>query len=128
MASHNVHAEAKGATFRIGVLPRSEGKLLLAGPSNAGLEEAGRWTGYSLLNITYTLLSVTENFDSIVYGHALMMLDDDVSRRFYEAAVKLSVDEEKIAKSERRKRKSRAATADVQSVATRLRSAGDRYV
>ena len=82
MASHNVHAEPKGATFRIGLLPGSEGKVILAGPSNAGLDEVGGWTAYSLLNIAYSLATVANTIDGIVYGQVLVLLKEEVLRNF----------------------------------------------
>jgi hypothetical protein len=105
MASHNVHAEPRGATFRIGLLPNSQGKVILAGPSNAGLDEVGGWTAYSLLNITYSLTSVTNTIDSIVYGQILVMLKDEVLRNFRAAAAKLKMDDARVTKNKSRRRK-----------------------
>jgi hypothetical protein len=107
MASHNVHADPRGATFRIGLLPNRDGKAILAGPSNAGLDEVGGWTAYSLLNTTYSLTSVTNTLDSIVYGQILIMLKEEVVRNFWSAAAKLMADDASIVDRERQRRKKR---------------------
>jgi uncharacterized protein DUF5677 len=95
MASHNVHAEPKGIMFRIGVKGRD---LILSGPSNAGLEEAARLAGYSLLNITLCLLTVETTLDSLTYGQTLVLLEEDARQVFSAVAAKLEAEEERMAK------------------------------
>ncbi len=79
MASHNVHAEPKGAFHRLG-LP--EGGLLLAGPSDAGLADPGQNTALSLTKTTSTLLSLKCTLDIMVGLKIMLTLSDDVGKAF----------------------------------------------
>lgn len=97
LASYNVHATPKGATYRLGLLGSSK-DILLAGPSNAGLEEAGRFAAHSLLTITLCVLTIQPTLDSLVYGQMLVHLYDDTERRFLRAAAKLEADESRLSR------------------------------
>lgn len=66
LASNTVHAGAKGTYFSLGIVDDRD--VILAGASNAGLEEAGRLLALSLTQITMNLLMVHPNTDSIVWG------------------------------------------------------------
>jgi hypothetical protein len=95
LASYNVHATPKGINYRLGLLGSSN-EILLAGPSNAGLEEAGRFAAHSLLTITLCLLTIRTTLDSLVYGKMLLVLYDDVEGSFIRAAARLEADEARV--------------------------------
>lgn len=95
LASYNVHASAKGIYHRLGLLGSSD-QILLAGPSNAGLEEAGRFAAHALLTITLCLLTIRTTLDSLVYGKMLLSLYDDLERDFIRAAARLEADEARV--------------------------------
>ena len=63
MASYNVHASPKGVYFKLGALDGSP--TLLAGASNAGLEEPGQHAAVSLMEITLLLIDDSPIFDDI---------------------------------------------------------------
>ncbi|MGL4575368.1 MAG: DUF5677 domain-containing protein [Burkholderiaceae bacterium] len=67
-ASQNVHASAKGVMFRLGLDDQSQGKILLAGPSNAGLTEPGVLTVSSLVRTGKAVLHLVPSVDSLVLG------------------------------------------------------------
>lgn len=64
MASHNVHAGPRGATFQLGKRPGSD--VLLAGPSMYGLADPGHGTAISLYQCTVALLTLEPNVDRLV--------------------------------------------------------------
>jgi hypothetical protein len=98
LASYNVHATAKGANYRLGLIGSSE-NVLLAGPSNAGLEAAGRFAAHALLTITLCLLTIRTTLDSLVYGQMLLQLYEDTERLFLQAAARLEADESRLVQS-----------------------------
>ena len=57
LASHSVHANPKGAFYRLGLVDQT--KMLLAGPSSYGLADAGQNTAISLGQITSALVSLS---------------------------------------------------------------------
>ncbi len=81
MASHNVHANPKGASFRLGLSP-TEG-VLLAGPSNYGLTDPVQGVAYSVVQTTISLLNFRYNLDTIVYGKVLLKFADEVGAAFW---------------------------------------------
>lgn len=103
LASYNVHASAKGAAYRLGAMNYRD--VLVAGPSNAGLEEPGRFAPYSLLQVTLCLLTVETTLDSLVHGQMLITLSREAEVQFLRAARRLEREEA----HERRQRKSRSA-------------------
>ena len=82
LASNTVHAGPKGAYFRLGLLGND---VLLAGPSNVGLQEAARLTALSIAQITSCLLSLRMKVDSGVWTGVLI----DLSSRVEKEAVKV---------------------------------------
>ena len=94
LASNTVHAGPKGAVFRIGSLSTGR-EILLAGPSNAGLDEAGRLTALSLYQITACLLIVKPTVDSYVWSKVLMTLSDRVGGEFIRVQRRLEREEKK---------------------------------
>jgi hypothetical protein len=95
MASDNVHAGPKAAFSRLGILPR-EDNLLLAGPSNAGLEEAGRLTAMSLTHISSPLMAVAASADGIVWLRILFELSKEIEKEFLVCRAKLLDDHSRI--------------------------------
>lgn len=84
MASHNVHANPKGITFKLGW----EGtNLLLAGPSDRGLADPGHGTAISLAQVTTNLLLTEPNIDRLVLCRVMLNLSDRIGRRFLKIQV-----------------------------------------
>lgn len=99
LASNTVHAGPKGAYFRLGT---DEVDVLLAGPSNVGLQEAARLTALSIAQITSCLLSMRPNLDSGVWTGVLL----DLSNKVEEEAVRVM---RRIEREERQLRSDREA-------------------
>ncbi|MGN6304018.1 MAG: DUF5677 domain-containing protein [Mesorhizobium sp.] len=98
MASYNVHASPKALKFRLGSLGTSSG-VLLAGASNAGLEEPGQNAAISLTQITSLLFNSRWSFEKLSQLKTLMNLRDRTVGEFVKAGRKLKNDETKIVKS-----------------------------
>jgi hypothetical protein len=99
LASYNIHAAAKGSSYRLGAM--NDHSLLLAGPSNAGLEEPGRSAAYSLLLTTLSLLFIRPTLDTLVYGQVLIKLCEETRQNFEKARVKLARDEKRVRQEKR---------------------------
>ena len=84
MASDNVHANAHGAYFRLGLAPNTD-EVLLAGPSDAGLAVPGHSTAISLCQITLAMLMTKPDFDGVVIMQILEKLEDEIGEAFLEA-------------------------------------------
>ena len=93
VASTTVHAGPKGAFWRMGLLDGVSPEALLAGPSNAGLAEAGRLTAISLAHISMQLSLLHTVVDSVVWVRVLFQLSNDVGDAFIRVEDKLSSDE-----------------------------------
>jgi Family of unknown function (DUF5677) len=83
LASHNVHANPRGAFFKLGLLPDQE--MLLAGPSDLGLADPGHGTAISLSQITFTLLTTKPNIDRLVICNIVSKLEHEVGDAFIAA-------------------------------------------
>jgi hypothetical protein len=83
MASHNVHANAKGLFFRLGLMEDSD--ILLAGASNAGLTDPGHATAIALSQISAVLVSLAPTLDTTLSAKILLQLADEVGDAFAEA-------------------------------------------
>ncbi len=94
LASNTVHAGPKGAVFRVGSI-RTEREVLLAGASNAGLDEAGRLTALSLCQMTACLLMVEPTVDSYVWLKVLLTLSERVEGEFIKVQRRLEREEKK---------------------------------
>ena len=81
MASSNIHPNAHGIYFRLGLSKESD-NVLLAGPSNFGVTDPGHLTAVSLLNITVSLLMLEPTIDDFVHSAILQHLADEVSESF----------------------------------------------
>lgn len=80
MASHNVHANPKGLTCRLGLSNNS--RLLLAGPSNYGLTDPAHGVSISILQATTPLLHSKPTIDSVVIGTVMHKYVDDIGKAF----------------------------------------------
>jgi len=84
MASDNVHANSHGAYFKLG-LHLIEEKVLLAGPSNAGLADPGHSTAISLNLVTLDLLNTRLSFDALVAMKMFTVFVDEIGESFLKA-------------------------------------------
>ena len=75
IASSNIHANPKGALYRLG-LENQEG-VLLAGPSDFGLSWAGKESARSLSQITLNLLLHEEDLDNLILAKSISMFAND---------------------------------------------------
>jgi hypothetical protein len=89
LASHNVHANPRGAFFKLGLLPDQQ--MLLAGPSDLVLADPGHGTAISLSQITLTLLAMKPNIDRLVICQILSRLEHEVGEAFIAAHQSLEV-------------------------------------
>jgi hypothetical protein len=83
LASHNVHANPKGLSVKLGLGP-DVGKVLLAGPSNTGLADPAQGAAVSLLQTTSALLCTRPNLDGIVVMKMLVRLEREIAKIFVE--------------------------------------------
>lgn len=95
MASDNVHAGPRGVFSGLARLSHEQ-DILHSGPSNAGLEEAGRLTAYSLGQIAVTLLKIEPTIDATVWGRVLIQMSGEVEAAFIEAKERLERDERRL--------------------------------
>jgi hypothetical protein len=91
LASHNVHAEPKGAFFRLGLINQSE--VLLAGPSNFGLADPGQNTALSLTFITSALVQLDPTVDAMVALKVALAISDELGQLFVEVQKQIERDE-----------------------------------
>lgn len=87
MASHNVHANPKGAFFKLGLI--GETNVLLAGRSNAGLADPGQLTTISLIQISSVLIQFHKTLDNIAAAKVMQKLGTEISRELITAHKKL---------------------------------------
>lgn len=80
MASHNVHANPKGLSFRLGLSENAN--ILLAGPSNYGLTDPAHGASISVLQATIPMLNSKPTIDSLVIGFVLQKFVDDIGQAF----------------------------------------------
>jgi hypothetical protein len=92
LASHNVHANPKGAFFKLGLFDEGQ-TALLAGPSNAGLEEPGQCAAMSLAQISATLLKLQPTIDNAIALKIIDQLMYEIPAAFGEAHERLLEDE-----------------------------------
>ncbi|WP_323810570.1 DUF5677 domain-containing protein [Sphingobium baderi] len=94
MASHNVHASAKGIAYRLGSLERRH--AVIAGASNVGFVEPGQNLALSLMHITMLLLTTSWTLDKIAQLMALNKLYDRIPRALGQSERAIARDEKKI--------------------------------
>jgi hypothetical protein len=90
LASHNVHANPKGITFKLGLFPNQE--LLLAGPSIIGLADPGHGIIRSLLRITSTLLITRPNLDRLAIVQVMNKLEEEIGTALIDTHYRLEKD------------------------------------
>lgn len=98
MASHGIHANPKGALWNLGVIGSNE--MLLAGPSNAGLADAGHGAMISLNQVTVQLLSREPELENAITMLALGRLVDMAGKAFLDAHEQLEQDESVLAQQD----------------------------
>jgi hypothetical protein len=99
MASHGVHANPKGIFFSMtSIFPTD---LLLAGPSNSGLADAGDGAAHSLVMVSAILLSLSPTFDHQVAVRVMGLLREETGVAFLQAHHRLYRDEEQLRKAEK---------------------------
>ena len=103
MASHNIHAGPKGVFFRLGHPDTSI--ALLAGASNAGLDEAGAKAAHSLTCITGLVFPSKLTLDDIIILETLLTLRDQAIRAFERIGRKLIREHRRKMKKGRSRRK-----------------------
>jgi hypothetical protein len=97
MASYNVHAGSKSMFFRLSML--SEQSHVLAGASNAGLDEPGQNTAYTLAMIDGVLCHERmNNLNVQIQIRTILLLRDQIVRAFVSADRKLRQDEASLAR------------------------------
>lgn len=90
LASHNVHANPRGAFFRLGLL--RENAILLAGPSNAGLADPGDSAAISLVLASTTLMVINPTLDNLVGLRIMLKLRGEIAATFADAHQQLIKD------------------------------------
>jgi hypothetical protein len=91
LASHNVHANPKGAFFRLGLV--NQAKILLAGPSNFGLADPGQNTALSLTFVTSSLVQLDPTIDALVATKVALAISDEAARSFVEVQQHIEAEE-----------------------------------
>jgi Family of unknown function (DUF5677) len=88
MASHNVHANPKGAKFSLGL---AGGKnSLLAGPSNYGLTDPAHGISISILQTSIPILTMRVNIDSLVMAEILRTFVDEIGKALMAVELKMT--------------------------------------
>jgi|GEM_PF-639727 len=96
LACESVHAGSKGTLDRLGIIRHEDieqPEVLLAGPSNAGLNLPGQLTAVSLAQVTTDLLLTRPQSPSLADMQGMQMLLDDIKQSFSEASEVLIQDD-----------------------------------
>jgi hypothetical protein len=101
MASHGIHPNPKGIAFHLGNIGSK--KVMLAGPSHAGLADPGHATLISLLQCTSVLLGTKPDIETSMVLQVLNRLVDEAGQAFLEAHNLLISEELALAKPEEKK-------------------------
>jgi hypothetical protein len=109
LASHNVHAKAKGIYHRLGLMGDHE--ILLSGASNSGLADPGQNAALFLGQVTTVLGLLQPTFDTTMMMKVVNRLQKDVADAFGSAHRQLLTDERNV----RSARRSRATRSTVRS-------------
>ncbi|HVL66545.1 MAG TPA: DUF5677 domain-containing protein [Vicinamibacterales bacterium] len=101
LASQNVHAGPNGTFLRLG-LPHAE-DLLLAGPSNFGLGDAGQSAAISLTLVTTTFVTLSPTVDLVVGAKVAERLSASACDQFIKAHRAVTRNVNKLARARRGK-------------------------
>ena len=96
LACESVHAGSKGTLDRLGIIRHEDIEqpgVLLAGPSNAGLNLPGQLTAISLAQVTTDLLMMSVDSRSVADMMGMQMLVDDIEQEFADASEALEQDD-----------------------------------
>ena len=96
LASHSVHANPKGAFFRLGLVDQSA--VLLAGPSDYGLADPGQNTAISLAQVTSALATLEPTLDDIVGVKVVLIMVDQICKSF--VRIQRDIDVEKAERAD----------------------------
>lgn len=80
-ASQNIHANIKAIRYSLGLCESVE-DILQVGPSNSGMTDPAYSTAISLVQLTYTTVSLSPNLDDFVAAKMLSELSDQVGEAF----------------------------------------------
>lgn len=105
MASHNVHAGPRGLFYTLSSIGNPSG--LVAGASNAGLDEPGRLTALAFTQVIFLLFRAPFSLKDTINMKFLVKLRDQAIRAFERAGSKLERDEKTHQKKLAAKRSSR---------------------
>ncbi len=97
MGNDNVHAGIKSMYVRLGLL--GDYSALLTGRSNAGLTEPGQNTAITLARLSALVCMSNPNFDHLVIGGMMVILQREIPQSFYDAEKRLRRDDKKWASS-----------------------------
>lgn len=93
LASHGVHANAKGIFFNLGMA--TDDNLIMLGPTNFGLTDPGQNTAISILQITGVLVQLAPTFDNLLILGAMTENAPHIGELF--AAVQTEIEKEEAA-------------------------------
>lgn len=99
LACESVHAGSKGTLDRLGIIRHEDIEqpdILLAGPSNAGLNLPGQLTAISLAQVTTDLLMMHFNLPFLADMLGIQMLVDDIEQGFADASEALEQDDREV--------------------------------
>ena len=86
MASDNVHPNAHGAFYRLGMgLEGNQRRVVLAGASNMGLADPGPGTAMSLMQVTAAFVDSKPTLDSLIELKVLRLLEHETGEAFLRA-------------------------------------------
>jgi hypothetical protein len=105
LASYNVHASPRGLEQRIGTI--DDPGLLIAGATNAGLEEPASRAAATLVQLTSLFFRSNWKLDELVQIQILIDLRDETLRSLSRAANKLRRDEIECETKRARRRRAR---------------------
>lgn len=83
LSCDSVHGGAKGF-YRLGLMPESQDKILLAGPSNYGLADPMQNTAISLSHITVCLLRLKSDLENIIQMQILISYINEICAKAVE--------------------------------------------
>jgi hypothetical protein len=84
MASCSIHPSSKSLIFTLGL--KNARNIMLAGPSNADLEEPGRKTAISLSQINSILLTREPDYLNLVVAKTILRLSEEIEKEFLNVA------------------------------------------